>query len=205
VLLKAPERRFGLIPSMADCLFDGLQAAKVDHLLKDLFAQGVFSIACGYPDANRLACFAEWAACSGTASRFTSRPGTAVGLINPKSRWPAQAFVSGATKFVLATSVSTAPAQRLNGTSPVYKLGGNPITHSRRHSASDDDVYIFEQSLLALACSGTLTRRLRPSLGRTAMRRKCDRPIWHLVPIWNILIDLSRQDLSLISVCTLCC
>jgi hypothetical protein len=52
VLLKAAERRFGLISSMVDCLFDGRQAAKVDHPLKDLFAQRVFSIACGYPDAN---------------------------------------------------------------------------------------------------------------------------------------------------------
>jgi len=45
-------QRFGLISSMVDCLFDGRQAAKVDHPLKDLFAQRVFSIACGYPDAN---------------------------------------------------------------------------------------------------------------------------------------------------------
>jgi hypothetical protein len=52
VLLKAAERRYGLIASMVDCLFDGRQASKVDHRLKDLFAQRVFSIACGYPDAN---------------------------------------------------------------------------------------------------------------------------------------------------------
>ena len=52
VLLKAAERRYGLISSMVDCLFDGRQAAKVDRSLKDLFAQRVFSIACGYADAN---------------------------------------------------------------------------------------------------------------------------------------------------------
>ena len=52
VLLKAAEQRYGLISSMVDCLFDGRQAAKVDHPLKDLFVQRVFSIACGYPDAN---------------------------------------------------------------------------------------------------------------------------------------------------------
>jgi hypothetical protein len=52
VLLKAAEQRFGLISGMVDCLFDGRQAGKVDHPLKDLFAQRVFSIACGYPDAN---------------------------------------------------------------------------------------------------------------------------------------------------------
>jgi len=52
VLLKAAERRYGLISSMVGCLFDGRQAAKVDHPLNDLLAQRVFSIACGYPDAN---------------------------------------------------------------------------------------------------------------------------------------------------------
>ncbi len=52
VLLKAAERRYGLISSMVDCLFDGRQASKVDHPLKDLFLQRVFSIVCGYPDAN---------------------------------------------------------------------------------------------------------------------------------------------------------
>jgi hypothetical protein len=52
VLLKAAERRYGLISSMVDCLFDRRQAAKVDHSLHDLFSQRVFSIACGYPDAN---------------------------------------------------------------------------------------------------------------------------------------------------------
>jgi hypothetical protein len=52
VLLKAAERRYGLISSMVGCLFDGRQAGKVDHPLNDLFAQRVFSIACGYPDAN---------------------------------------------------------------------------------------------------------------------------------------------------------
>ena len=52
VLLKAAERRYGLISGMVDCLFDDRQAAEVDHSLHDLFAQRVFSIACGYPDAN---------------------------------------------------------------------------------------------------------------------------------------------------------
>jgi hypothetical protein len=52
VLLKAAERRYGLISSMVGCLFDGRQAAKVDHPLNDLLAQRVFSIACGYADAN---------------------------------------------------------------------------------------------------------------------------------------------------------
>jgi hypothetical protein len=52
VLLKAAERRYGLISSMADCLLDRRQAGKVDHSLNDLIAQRVFSIGCGYADAN---------------------------------------------------------------------------------------------------------------------------------------------------------
>jgi hypothetical protein len=52
VLLKAAERRYGLISGMVGRLFDDRQAAKVDHSLNDLFSQRAFSIACGYPDAN---------------------------------------------------------------------------------------------------------------------------------------------------------
>jgi hypothetical protein len=52
VLLKAAETRYGLIASMSGCLRDPRQAGKVDHSLQDLFAQRVFSIACGYADAN---------------------------------------------------------------------------------------------------------------------------------------------------------
>jgi Transposase DDE domain group 1 len=52
VLLKAAETRYGLIASMSSCLHDPRQAGKVDHSFRDLFAQRVFSIACGYADAN---------------------------------------------------------------------------------------------------------------------------------------------------------
>jgi hypothetical protein len=52
VLLKAAEARYGLIDGMSGCLRDPRQAGKVDHSLRDLFAQRVFSIACGYADAN---------------------------------------------------------------------------------------------------------------------------------------------------------
>ena len=52
VLLKAAERRYGLIASMSGCLRDPRQAGKVDHSLHDLFAQRVFSTGCGYADAN---------------------------------------------------------------------------------------------------------------------------------------------------------
>jgi len=52
ILLKAAERCYGLIGGLAGCLEDKRQAGKVDHQLKQLLAQRVFSIACGYPDAN---------------------------------------------------------------------------------------------------------------------------------------------------------
>jgi hypothetical protein len=52
VLLKAAETGYGLIAGMSGCLRDPRQAGKVDHSLRDLFAQRVFSIACGYADAN---------------------------------------------------------------------------------------------------------------------------------------------------------
>ena len=51
-LLKAAETRYGLIASMSGCLRDLRQAGKVDHSLRDLFAQRIFSIGCGYVDAN---------------------------------------------------------------------------------------------------------------------------------------------------------
>ena len=55
LLLKAAERRYGLIDSWADCLTDTRQAGKVDHSFRELLAQRVYSIACGYPDANDAA------------------------------------------------------------------------------------------------------------------------------------------------------
>jgi Transposase DDE domain group 1 len=50
--LKAAERCYELIASMSGCLRDPRQAGKVDRSLRDLFAQRVFSIGCGYADAN---------------------------------------------------------------------------------------------------------------------------------------------------------
>ena len=52
LLLKAADRRYGLLDELSACLRDQRQAAKVDHSLRELLAQRVFSIACGYPDAN---------------------------------------------------------------------------------------------------------------------------------------------------------
>ena len=52
ILLKAADRGYGLIGGLAGCLEDKRQAGKVDHSLRELLAQRVFSIACGYADAN---------------------------------------------------------------------------------------------------------------------------------------------------------
>jgi Transposase DDE domain group 1 len=52
LLLKAADRRLGLLDELTACLQEQRQAGKVDHSLRELVAQRVFSIACGYPDAN---------------------------------------------------------------------------------------------------------------------------------------------------------
>src|SRR6266571_7537715 len=59
LLLKAADRRYGLVDGLASCLRDERQAGKVDHSLRELVAQRVFSIACGYPDANDSARLSE--------------------------------------------------------------------------------------------------------------------------------------------------
>jgi hypothetical protein len=55
VLLKAADRRLDLTRSLAACLPDEREPAKVSHELLELFRQRVFGIACGYPDANDAA------------------------------------------------------------------------------------------------------------------------------------------------------
>src|ERR1700689_803079 len=59
LLLKAADRRYELVAGLASCLRDERQAVKVDHSLRELVAQRVFSIACGYPDANDSARLSE--------------------------------------------------------------------------------------------------------------------------------------------------
>jgi hypothetical protein len=55
LLLKAADRRCGLIAALTNSLRDRRQAGKIDHSLRELLAQRVFAIACGYPDANDAA------------------------------------------------------------------------------------------------------------------------------------------------------
>ena len=52
ILLKAAEKRYGLIDGFARCLVDDRQPGKIRHTLEDLLAQRIFGLACGHPDAN---------------------------------------------------------------------------------------------------------------------------------------------------------
>jgi hypothetical protein len=47
LLLKAADGHYRLVEELTACLQDQRQAGKVDHTLRDLVAQRVFSIACG--------------------------------------------------------------------------------------------------------------------------------------------------------------
>jgi hypothetical protein len=55
IMLKAAERRLGIIAALADCMKDERQAGKVEHELGELLTQRVMAIACGYEDANDAA------------------------------------------------------------------------------------------------------------------------------------------------------
>ena len=59
LLLKAADQHYRLVAELTACLRDQRQGGKVDHTLRDLVAQRVFSIACGYPDANDAALLAS--------------------------------------------------------------------------------------------------------------------------------------------------
>jgi hypothetical protein len=52
ILLKAADRAYHLLDGFAACLIDRRQAGKVQHALRDLIAQRVYGLACGYADAN---------------------------------------------------------------------------------------------------------------------------------------------------------
>lgn len=55
ILLRAADRCLGLSASLAGCLHDDRQAAKVEHEVRQMLAQRIFAIACGYPDTNDAA------------------------------------------------------------------------------------------------------------------------------------------------------
>ena len=55
MLLKAADRRLGLMAALTRCLRDTRDPAKVRHGLEELLAQRVYGLACGYEDANDAA------------------------------------------------------------------------------------------------------------------------------------------------------
>ena len=55
VLLKAADRKLGLITALTACLKDDRQEAKVRHEIDELLTQRIMAIACGYEDANDAA------------------------------------------------------------------------------------------------------------------------------------------------------
>lgn len=59
VLLKAADRRLGLIARLAGALVDERQPGKVRHGLADLLGQRIYGLALGYEDANDAARLAE--------------------------------------------------------------------------------------------------------------------------------------------------
>jgi Transposase DDE domain group 1 len=59
VLLKAADRRLGLIPRLAAALVDDRQRGKVRHGLADLLGQRIYGLALGYEDANDAARLAD--------------------------------------------------------------------------------------------------------------------------------------------------
>ena len=59
VLLRAADRRLGLIERLRAALDDRRQASKVTHELEELLGQRIFAIALGYPDANDAARLAD--------------------------------------------------------------------------------------------------------------------------------------------------
>jgi Transposase DDE domain group 1 len=52
ILLKAVDRRLGLLAALTARVPDARASARVTHEVEDLLAQRVFAIACGHPDGN---------------------------------------------------------------------------------------------------------------------------------------------------------
>lgn len=55
ILLKAAERRLGLLGELADCIVDRRDPTKVRHEVQELLGQRVYALACGYSDCNDAA------------------------------------------------------------------------------------------------------------------------------------------------------
>ena len=52
VLLKAADRRLGLVEALADCGVDRRERHEVVHETAELIGQRIYGLACGYADCN---------------------------------------------------------------------------------------------------------------------------------------------------------
>ncbi len=52
ILLKACDRKLGLIDAVSSCLRDGRCSDKIRHSMQELVEQRVYGMACGYEDCN---------------------------------------------------------------------------------------------------------------------------------------------------------
>ena len=59
LLLKAADRRLGLIDTLSRCLPDEREPGKIQHELSELVSQRVYGLACGYADCNDAARLVE--------------------------------------------------------------------------------------------------------------------------------------------------
>ncbi len=55
VLLKAADRRLGLVEGLTGCIVDRRDQHKVVHDVSELLGQRIFALACGYADCNDAA------------------------------------------------------------------------------------------------------------------------------------------------------
>src|ERR1019366_7771979 len=53
-LLAVPDKRFGLVDTLAGMIPDARDPAQITHSMADILRERVFAIACGYPDGNDL-------------------------------------------------------------------------------------------------------------------------------------------------------
>src|ERR1700688_4203122 len=135
ILLKAAERGYGFTGRLSGCLEDKRQAGKIDHSLRELLAQRVFSIACGCPDAN------DWGHLGGDPihKRLLDRdPVTGLDLASQptlsrfeNSVGPRQLYRMGES---LATSVIERHAQRLRNRARLVTIDLDP-TDDPTHGA----------------------------------------------------------------------
>ena len=59
ILLKAADRRLGMIRRLSETLPDYRASGKIDHTLEEILVQRIYAIACGQPDCNDAAHLAD--------------------------------------------------------------------------------------------------------------------------------------------------